>query len=135
MAAQWQLLDWWRVDAAYSYLRVDLDLDEDSGDTTSAQAEGQSPRHQLSLRSMMDLPGDLEFDWWLRYVDSLDGLDLDSYVGLDLRLGWTPTEDLELSLVGQNLLESHDPQFGSPLIRIEPTRVERGVYASAKWWF
>jgi iron complex outermembrane receptor protein len=135
LAAQWQPVDWWRVDAAYSYLRMSLHLDADSGDTSSLQAEGQSPRNQFSLRSMMDLPGDLEFDWWLRYVDGLDALDLDSYVGLDLRLGWRPSEDLELSIVGQNLLESHDLQFAPALLLNEATRAERGVYADVTWRF
>jgi iron complex outermembrane receptor protein len=135
VASQWQVLDWWRVHAAYSYLMMDLDVDEDSGEIVSANDEGTSPPHQFSLRSMMDLPNDLELDWWLRYVDSLDSMDVGSYATLDLRLGWQPSEDFELSLVGQNLFESDTPQFGSSLVSAEATRVQRGVYAKATWRF
>jgi iron complex outermembrane receptor protein len=135
LAAQWQATEWWRLHGAYSYLRMELHLDADSADTVSVQAERQSPRHQFSVRSMMDLPNDLEFDWWLRYVDGLPALDIGSYFDLDVRLGWRPSENLELSLVGQNLFESHDAQFAPSLLRSTATRVERGVYAEATWRF
>jgi iron complex outermembrane receptor protein len=135
LAAQWQATDRWRLDAAYSFLRMDLHLDADSGDTMLSQAEGKSPRHQFSLRSAVDLRENLELDWWLRYVDGLPSLGVGSYVDLDVRLGWQPREDLELSIVGQNLFESGDPQFGPSFVGNTATSVERGVYAKATWHF
>jgi len=135
VSAEWQATDSWRLDAAYSFLRTDLHLAEDSGDTQSMQEEGQSPRHQFSLRSMTDLSDELELDWWLRYVDALPSLDVGSYVTMDVRLGWQPAENVELSLVGQNLLDSSVPQFAPSYQTGATSPVERGVYAKATWRF
>ena len=41
---------------------------------------------------------------------------------------------LELSLVGQNLLDSHQKEFVSQLFSAE-TEVERGVYGKITWGF
>ena len=136
LATDWQLLDWWRLQAAYTYLQIELHLDGDSGDTLSEGAEGESSHNQFSLRSSIDLPWDLEFDSWLRYVDSLPTPGIDSYVTLDARLGWQPRKNLELFVVGQNLLDDHHREFSSGTF-FEPqlTQVERGVYAGVTWRF
>ena len=105
LVANWQALDWWCLKAVYTYLQMQLHLDGDSRDILSEGAEGDSPHHQFSLRSSIDLPGDLEFDLWIRYVDNLPNQDVGSYITFDTRLGWTPHKDIELSIVGQNLLD------------------------------
>jgi iron complex outermembrane receptor protein len=46
-------------------------------------------------------------------------------VALDVHLGWRPTKNLELSIVGQNLLDPQHPEFGTPATR---TEVQRSVY-------
>ena len=142
LAADWRMLDWWRLRAVYTYLQMQLDLDGDSRDTFSESAEGVSPHHQLSLCSSMDLGSDLEFDLGVRYVDNLPSLDVGSYFTLDARLGWNPSENLEVSVVGQNLLDHHHPEFATPSGLNLPTKgvtlpaeVERGVYGKITWCF
>lgn len=136
LAANWLALDWWRFQAAYTYLQIQLHLDPDSRDTVSERAEGESPHHQLFLRSSMDLSRDLELDLWVRYVDSLPDLGVRSYVSLDARLGWRPRQDLELSIVGQNLVDSHHSEFGpDAFVKTSPTEVERSVYGKITWSF
>ena len=49
----------------------------------------------------------------------------------DARLAWRPVPHLELSIVGQNLLQPHHAEYGGdpgPLVGIK-----RGVYASMTW--
>lgn len=135
LAAEWKVLKWWRLDAAYTYLQMELHVDADSGDILSEAAEGQSPHNQFSLRSSMDLPSNLEFDSWLRYVDNLPDLDVNSYVTLDVRLGWKPRENIELFVVGQNLIDSEHREFGPRFLETQATSVERGVYAGLTWRF
>jgi len=135
VAADWRPLDWWRLEAGYTYLQVVLHLDDDSTDTLSEGAEGESPHNQFSLRSSMDLPRNLELDSCLRYVDNLPGLGVDSYLTLDVRLGWKPTENLELFVVGQNLLDSHHAEFESTFFGVHATEVEHSVYAGLTWRF
>jgi iron complex outermembrane receptor protein len=87
-----------------------------------------SPKHQASLRSMMDLGHGWEFDLWPRYVDNLFGQSIDSYVDLDARLGWRPTNAIEFSLVGQNLIDSRRKEGVSELLPVTPTQAARAAY-------
>ncbi len=136
LAADWRPMDGWRLQATYSYLRILLHLDDGSTDTISESAEDESPRNQFSLRSSMDIARDVEFDLWLRYVDDLPSLNVDSYVSLDARLGWNLRKNLVLSIVGRNLLDNRHPEFGTPLfVNTLPTEVERSVYGKIEWGF
>ena len=67
--------------------------------------EGETPCNQASLRSSWDLGRSTELDLWLRYVDEMPARDVPAYTEMDLRFGWRPTESLELSIVGRNLLD------------------------------
>ena len=126
-----QVTPWWRLYSGYTYFHKDLSLDPDSTDATGGRAEGNDPDHRFALRSYLDLPGRLELDAWLRYVDRLPSPRVPSYTELDLRLGWRATDRLELSLVGQNLLHDQHAEF----FTATPEEVERSVYGKATWRF
>jgi len=61
-------------------------------------------------------------------VDSLPALGIPSYITLDARLGWRPTPNIELAIVGQNLLDNQHPEFTPTFIPTRQTEIERGVY-------
>ena len=126
LAARWDAAPWWRLDAAYSFL--DLDLQDRGAAGAIDEVQGSSPNHQFSLRSRMDLGDGWELDLWPRYVGELKSLDIDEYVTLDARLGWRPTDNIEFSLVGQNLLDSARQEFVPELVQFSPTKAQRGVY-------
>jgi iron complex outermembrane receptor protein len=130
-----QITDWWRVQAAYSYLQMQLHKDSGSLDFTSEADEGRSPHHQFVLRSMLDLPGRVQFDAALRYVDSLPSIGIDSYTVMDLRLGWKPIPSLDISLVARNLLDSQHPEFVPSFIRTQVTEVQHSIYGKITWQF
>ena len=131
----WRACDRWRLSATYAYLKMEVDFHETSEDVWSQTMEGASPRHQFSLRLSADLPRDVELDLGARYSDELSLLDVEGYVTLDARVGWSPRPGLEVSLVGQNLLEKHHPEFKPLFSFTVPTEVERGVYGSVTWRF
>ena len=137
LTARWKVLDWWCLHASYAYMKLQLHTDADSTDTvTEVTFEDDIPNHQVSICSLMDLPGNLELDWWIRYVDKVVDLDVDSYITLDVHLGWNPKESLELSIVGQNLLDNHRLEYGpSTLLNTQVTEVERSVYGKLTWRF
>jgi iron complex outermembrane receptor protein len=135
VAADWRPWDWWRIQASYTYLQIQLDLDRDSRDTISETAEGESPHHQVSLRSSMDMMRALALDLWFRYVDDLPSQDMDSYFTFDVRLGWKPHRNVELSVVGQNLFDGQHPEYEPEFIDTIATEVERGVYGKVTWLF
>jgi iron complex outermembrane receptor protein len=128
----------WRLVASYSY--VELDLQPRGQDLNRGRfLEGTTPRHQISLRSVLDLPGGWELDAHLRHATELPrqpeievGPGIDGYTELDVRFAWHANEQLELALVGQNLLHDRHVEFGTPATR---GAIERGVYGKVTWQF
>lgn len=135
LAAGMKLTDWWRINPAYTYTRIFLHREADSLDTHAEAGEQETPKHQFSLRSSMDLPEDIEFDLWLRYTDDLPAQGIPDNTTLDVRLGWRPVENLEISLTGRNLFDNRRPEFSSDIYRMVPTEVERSFYGQVVWHF
>jgi iron complex outermembrane receptor protein len=127
-ALTFQATPWWRLQPGYSVIEMQLHKRAASQDPFSEQDEGKTPEQQWSLRSSMDLPHDISLDCMLRYVDSLPALKVESYWGLDIRVAWRPTHWLELSIVGQNLVESRHAEFSPTFIATQRTEVQRGCY-------
>jgi iron complex outermembrane receptor protein len=131
LAASVRVADWWRLNGAYTFLRIFLQ----GGQQATVSDTTADPEHQFSLRSSMDLGHNLELDLWLRYVDEIPSIGISSYVTLDTRLAWKPLKNLELSLVGQNLLHDRQAEFVSQVIPTKPSDVERGFYGKVTWKF
>ncbi len=131
LAARWDASEDWRLHAGYSLLSLELDLDATSTDLTGEDAEDESPRNQAYLASAWDARHDLDVDATLFWVDELD-LGVSSYMRADLRLGWRPRRDLELSLGVQNLFHDGDREFTSGFLG-EAAEVETGAYLKLTW--
>ncbi len=140
LAVDWHLLEWWRLQANYSYIEIEQETASDSADQMSGPVvEGSSPKHQLSLRSAMDFSNEWSLDLWAYYVDELvassfSSTPIPSYTSLNTRLAWRPWEDMELSLVGQNLLQDHHAEFIGESF-VTQTEVERSVYGMIRFDF
>jgi iron complex outermembrane receptor protein len=132
IAAQWRPTDWWHLRAGYTFLKVDFELDESSGDTLSRAEDKDSPRDQVQLFSYMDLPWDLQFDAAFYYVDNVTGRDVPSYTRFDFRLGWEPREDLELFVVLQNAFDAKHVEWSTDS-SIVATRIPRSVFAGVSF--
>jgi iron complex outermembrane receptor protein len=136
IATTWRLASFWRLQANYSFLDINLDPDRKSLDTVSKTDERLSPRHQVQLLSHLNLPWRLQFDTAAFFVDRLPTFNLRRYLRLDVRLGWRPTQSFEINLVGQNLLEGSHREFDRILGEVsDSTRVQRSVLVYATWRF
>ena len=140
LAGDYKALPWWRLRAAYTYLRF-LKTEADPGAVFN-NPSGENPRHQVSLRSSLDLPHDVELDLWLRYVSRIEFQEstsqifaVGSYLTFDTRIAWKPWQRVELSLVGQNLLAKEHRESYPQEITTQPTEVGRGVYGKVDWHF
>jgi len=78
----------------------------------------------------------------LRYVDVLPAVNsvpirpkIPSYITLDVRLAWLPRKNLEIAIVGQNLLDDRHPEFAPTFIGTQQTEVERSIYGTVVWRF
>ncbi len=136
-AGQWQVRNGWRMNASYSWLDMNLELLNGSMDTTSQSAEDFSPVNKAAIWSAHDLGHNLQFDAALRYVGNIkvSGVKIDSYIEADIRLGWEAMPGLELSIIGQNLLDSRHTEFLPDFISTQPTEVERSIYGKVNWSF
>jgi iron complex outermembrane recepter protein len=137
VANTFKATDWWRIRANYSFLKINLHLDNGANDPVGLEgAEHDSPVHQVGIRSLMDLHTalgiknyDLELDGGMRYVDSLSNRGVPSYIVGDIRLGWrSPKKHWEVSITGQNLLDTHR-EFAPSYIPTQVTEVETSVFA------
>lgn len=122
--------DRWRVSAGLSALEKDLQLESGAVDISGLASVGVDPDYQVLLRSQYDLRPDLELDVHLRAVDDL--VLTDSYVEADVRLGWRVNDQVELALVGRNLLEKQHFETDDPQRR---RAFGRSVYASVRVGF
>jgi iron complex outermembrane receptor protein len=125
--AVWRPLTFWKLTAGYTYLQMDLRTDSDSLDTAADDAEGDSPANQIQLCSNLDLPKGWSLDAELYYVDKLSKMDIPAYTRLDLRVGWQPTANWELSLNAENLLDDRHPEFGESY-DFQPSQIPRQIY-------
>jgi iron complex outermembrane receptor protein len=127
----------WRLTASHAY--VDLSLDPGGQDLNRGQSlEGATPRHQLSLRSYLDIGSGFQLDALFRHQTDIErlpaipsGEGIDGYAELDVRVAWQ-IGSVGLSVIGQSLLHDHHIEFGEPLAR---GGIERGVYAKIVWRF
>ncbi len=129
-------LDWrpqpeWRIQASYSGL--DFSLQQVPG--SLANGYDATPEHQFSLRASHNVNQRLRWDAWLRYVGEVPLHAIPDYTSLDLRVSWQPSTDLELSLTGQNLLDSAHPELGNNFLLSTPSAIERGIVAQLRWKF
>ena len=135
VSADWNVVNRWKLTASYSLLNLSLRLDPTSNDTTSMAASRRSPHSQFQVRSYLTLPRQFDFDSALYYVDRLPSIGTPAYTRVDARLAWHPTESLELSVVGQNLLDERHFEFIGATDQTQPSQALRSVYGKVTWRF
>jgi iron complex outermembrane recepter protein len=135
LAMDYRPANWWRIRLGYTELRVHIRPDRGSTDRSFGANESHDPERWLTLRPSLDLPGNWEADATLRYVGRIENDNVPAYTELDVRLGWQPLATLELSLVGQNLLDRRHGEFGavSPFSALTRREIERGIYGKLVW--
>lgn len=134
-----QAFTWWQINTGYNYLEEDIRVKEGAFDLNNALNETADPRNQFSLHSSMTFNTNFEFDLGARWVDELrinnngEPAYVPEYGEVDIRLGWKLRKNIELSLVGQNLLHKHHQEFGIP----GPTQREvgRNIYSKFQLHF
>ena len=132
LAVDWIAAKNWRLRMGYSY--VDIDVNPVAGDPITEAQEGASPNHQAFVRSLWTVTEGLDFDVTARWVDGLPSVGIDDYVSVDARLAWQPRDDLELAIVGQNLVDPSHREFATTAFTIqEATGVPRSVYGQFTW--
>lgn len=132
IAPEWDVTKYWRLGGSYSFLEMHI-----KKATTALEIEpvtdiqGASPQHQLFIDSGFNLPKAISVDLIYRYVSALPALQVPAYSTGDVSFGWKINSAFRLSVVGQNLLQPHHPEFNydpGPLVQIK-----RSAYAEITW--
>lgn len=128
-----QLASWWNLKGGYTFLKKELTVKPDSKDINAGSAESNDPEHQLLAQSEIKLPGHIELGTIIRYINKLPKPYVPHYFGLDVRIGWNLNKSIEINVVGQNLLDSHHPEFipSSPSAR----EIQRSIYGKVTFRF
>ena len=117
----------WSLIGNYSFTKLNMHIDDSSNDITLAPEEDKTPQHNFTLLSRLNITDKVQFDTNLKFVDRLEAFDIDEYSKLDMRIGWKPLQGVEVSLTGQNLLDSSHPEF-QPFLFTPPAEVDRSVF-------
>jgi len=144
LASDWKPASWLTFQLGYAYIGYDLTVAPDSLDPDLGKiTEENSPQHQISLRSSININQDLQLNLWGRYVDSLStskailsrgDTSVDDYLELDVNVSWYPVDSLELVLAGQNLFSSSHLEYVSEF-STPTTEIERSFYGKLTYHF
>ncbi len=132
----WQMTNWLRWDANYSYIKTEYDIQTNTS---------VSPKHKMSLRAVINPIDNVNLDFWLRYNGTAIALSpvrspqtsvqtIPDYVSLDVRLAWKPHPAVELSLVGQNLLDDSRLEYIDESF-VTSTEIPRSFYGKVAFEF
>ena len=134
LSATWSVNTRWRLTAGSDWLRVHTHEYAGIGATDTVTDGGTSPHNQYEFRSNMDLTKKLQFDTSIFFVAALPEEGVPAHFRLDLRLGWRPTDRLELSTGVRDALDPQHPEMLSQrLTGLEG--VQRNVYGKVTWRF
>jgi iron complex outermembrane receptor protein len=110
---RWQPVERWRLLGALVAQRVDTSLLSGSRDLTGATGLANSdPGRRWSLRSSLDISDTQQLDVSLRYTSALSKPAVPAYYEMDAQWSWRLRPDLDVSLIGQNLLHPSHAEFG-----------------------
>ena len=117
----------WDIGVNYTFLELQMHSDKRSLDFTIAGEEDKSPEHQIAITSRLDITPEVQFDNNLYYVDSLENFGISDYLRFDTRIGWEFSPGLEVSLVGQDLLDDYHQEF-EPFLFSQDAEIGRSVF-------
>lgn len=130
LAVSWTVFEQLRLKASFGY--NDFEFDELPLNITP-----YTPEFSGGLRASWDLSNALQLNansYFVRYRQG-GGLGDPENLRLDLGLRWRPTENLSLSIWGQNLLDPSYVEMSNFYTTLMPSAVERSVYASLNFSF
>jgi iron complex outermembrane receptor protein len=132
--AEYRLSSFWKLSGGVNAVKEHLRLKPGSTDPVGVENNTlrNDPDYVWTMRSRFDLRRNVEIDLNWRRVSQLPAPVVPAYSELDLRFAWLPSNNLELSVVGRNLLHGSHPEYGDAVPRSE---FERNVFGQVRWQF
>lgn len=124
----------WRLSGSYSWLRMYY-LSEDNPMASPTFNAGANPSYQTQAHSFLTLRHKLELDTSVYYASSLPEQRVAGHTRLDVRFGWSPRENLQLTAGFQNILDPRHLEFSEPPLPPVPGKIPRSAFGKAVWRF
>lgn len=125
----------------YSWLKQNFHKKDYSTDASLERDEGRSPEHQVNFSTLWDIDDEWRWDNHLYYIDDLSyyatsaavtsKYNIDAYVRYDTNVTYRPQKNVEISLIGQNLLDSSHQEFDE-VIYSQASEIPRSFFVRAK---
>ncbi|MDX2072964.1 MAG: TonB-dependent receptor [Alphaproteobacteria bacterium] len=125
LSSKWNVSNQWQLAGAYSYINEVFDKKT----ALAPSFVGKTPTHQFNVRSSYVFMPGVEMNNALYYVDDLNGVGIKGYYRFDTSLAYRVTDDIEVSIVGQNLFRNSHQEF-SPFAYRAATEIGRSIYGS-----
>ena len=126
-------VDGWTTELSWSYLDLNIYVPPAYAAYASPVLdEGPSARHQIRWKNSVDLSEQLSADASVHYVSPSYDHARAAYTALDARLGWHPRPNLEVALLGANLLKPRTVEFVQALVPSPTVAVPRRVNLEAR---
>ncbi len=132
LTATWQIHDDWQLFGSYSLFEINA-VGGGPDQFFVDQYNGSTAHNNIYLMSSWDLSDTWRFDLIGRYMDSVSFAGVPKYIESDARLTWTASDNLEISLIGQNILNPHHLEYTDFELGLYDTQVRRGVYGMITW--
>ncbi|MHC4886788.1 MAG: TonB-dependent receptor plug domain-containing protein [Planctomycetota bacterium] len=129
IAANWKATKWLTFGGSYTKQHANMKTIE--GGIYSPERDiydRGSPEELLSFRTSFNLPHHVELDIWLRHTEPMQRLNQPRVTDVDIRVGWKPKKNLELSLVGQNLGDKRQRHMSA-------IEIDRNIFGKLTWQF
>ncbi|MFP5276726.1 MAG: TonB-dependent receptor plug domain-containing protein [Acidobacteriota bacterium] len=125
------LAPWWRLDTNYSYLNSNFSANGPTSNISSTGSvqtyDGSSPKHMVTVQSMINLPGKIDFDPLYRFVSALPAQKVPAYQTMDLHAERALGRHFTVEIVGQNLFQHVHYEWGTG----DPSQPPIGIYRAA----
>lgn len=142
-------VDWlatpnWRLQLSYSWSRLDMNEYGNAFQQNSARLlEKSTPRHHGSLRSQWNIDNKQQLDLWLRTSAGFERLDapytttvrVPGYATLDLRYAYRVDKNLEVALIGRNLVGARRFEYVSDYLATVSTAMQPSLMLTSRWTF
>ncbi len=117
IAPQIAISSCWRLNLAYSYLNSDFAAAGATGNISDSGSvstyDKSSPKHQVELQSLIDLPWKFKFDQTYRFISALPAQKVPAYQTADVHLSRSLGNNFLIEGVGQNLFQPHHYEWGT----------------------
>jgi iron complex outermembrane receptor protein len=128
----WQANRNFKISGNYSYLNIDTSC---PANVFLADVNQNFPEHSATLRTMLNLTPDLQWDNFAHYRSDIEFGNFRGAYSLDSQISWKIAAGKKLSLVCQNVFDSNHKDFLPEVIQSTIRPHQRRTYLKFDWTY